>query len=98
MSREQLRADLRAAIDDANALLRADGQPIVEAAKRRKRRPTVAAVVQQLKRAGVEVAGVKLNPDDGTVTVLTGKPDEARSVDDDGADMNEAPIDRSDWH
>ena len=49
------------------------GEPIVEPMKRRKRRPTVAAVVQQLKRAGVEVAGVKLNPDDGTITVLTGK-------------------------
>ena len=73
------------------------GEPIVEPMKRRKRRPTVAAVVQQLKRAGVEVAGVKLNPDDGTITVLTGKPDEARPVDAD-ADRNAAPIDRSDWH
>ena len=40
----------------------------------RKRKPTVASVIRQMKRAGVEVAGCKINPHDGTVMVVTGKP------------------------
>ena len=44
--------------------------------KRRKRKPTVASVIRQMQRAGVEVAGCKINPHDGTVMVITGKPGE----------------------
>jgi hypothetical protein len=40
----------------------------------RKRKPTVASVIQQMKRAGVEIAGCEINPRDGTVKVITGKP------------------------
>ena len=38
----------------------------------RKRRPTIASVVRQLQRAGVEVAGVEIS--DGAIKVLSGKP------------------------
>jgi hypothetical protein len=40
----------------------------------RKRKPTVANVIRQMKRAGVEIAGCEINPRDGTVKVLSGKP------------------------
>lgn len=40
----------------------------------RKRRPSVSSVIRQMKRAGVEVAGCEVNPRDGTVRIITGKP------------------------
>lgn len=34
-----------------------------------------------MKSAGVDVAGCKVNPHDGTVTIITGKPGEATTPD-----------------
>jgi hypothetical protein len=48
----------------------------------RQRKPTVASVIRQMQRAGVEVAGCKINPRDGTVVVIT-KPGEAAMLDSD---------------
>jgi hypothetical protein len=50
-----------------------DAEP-VEPVKRRKRKPTVASVIRQMQRAGVEIAGVEINPRDGSIIVRTGKP------------------------
>ena len=47
-----------------------DAQPVEK--RTRKRRPTIASVVRQLQRAGVEVAGVEIS--DGAIKVLSGKP------------------------
>ena len=48
---------------------------LVEPVKRtRKRKPTLAAVIRQMQRAGVEIAGVEINPRDGSIIVRTGKP------------------------
>jgi hypothetical protein len=46
----------------------------------RKRKPTVASVIRQMKRAGVEVAGCEVQRD-GTVRIITGKPSEAMMTD-----------------
>ena len=57
-----------------------------------KRKPSVASVIHQMQKAGVDVAGCEINPRDGTVIVRTGKP-----VGD--TDMDDAtPIDRSEWN
>ena len=47
-----------------------DAEPVEK--RTRKRRPTIASVVRQLQRAGVEVAGVEIS--DGAIKVLSGKP------------------------
>jgi hypothetical protein len=58
---------------------------------KRTRKPSVARVIQQMKRAGVEIAGCEINPRDGTVRVLAGKPIDGVDIDD------TTPIDRSEW-
>jgi hypothetical protein len=50
-----------------------DAEP-VQAVKRRKRRPTVAGVIRQMQRAGVDVAGVEISPHEGAIKVISGKP------------------------
>ena len=59
---------------------------------RRTRKPSVARVIQQMKRAGVEIAGCEINPRDGTVKVIAGKP-----VDGGNTDIDKTAIDRSEW-
>ena len=54
----------------------------VEPAKRRQRKPSVASVIRQMKRAGIEIAGCEINPRDGTVRVITGKPVQMKADDD----------------
>jgi hypothetical protein len=49
-------------------------QPTPRPTPTRQRKPSVASVIRQMKRAGVEIAGCEVNPRDGTVRVLTGKP------------------------
>ena len=66
------------------------GQPLAK--PRRTRKPSVARVIQQMKRAGVEIAGCEVNPRDGTVKVIAGKP-----VDGSNIDIDETAIDRSEW-
>jgi hypothetical protein len=44
----------------------------VEPVKRRQRRPSVASVVRQMRRAGLEVAASEIKPD-GTVRLISGK-------------------------
>jgi hypothetical protein len=39
-------------------------------------------VIRQMQRVGVEVAGCSINPRDGTVMVLTGKPVGMKADDD----------------
>ena len=50
--------------------------PTPRPTRTRKRRPTVASVLRQMQRAGVEIAGCKINSD-GSTMILTGKPNEA---------------------
>ena len=57
---------------------------------RRTRKPSVVRVIQQMKRAGVEIAGCEINPRDGTVRVLAARPT------DDIEDTT--PIDRGEWN
>ena len=65
---------LRMGGDDVPVLdTSADAEP-VEAKRTRKRKPTIASVIRQMKRAGVEVAACEVNPRDGTVKVISGKP------------------------
>ena len=59
---------------------------------KRVRKPSVARVIQQMKRAGVEIAGCEINPRDGTVRVLARKP-----VDGGDVAIDEAATDRSEW-
>jgi hypothetical protein len=42
-------------------------------APRRQRRPSLATVAKQARKAGIEVAGYEYRPD-GTIVVVTGKP------------------------
>jgi hypothetical protein len=61
----------------------------------RKRKPSVASVTRQLRRAGVEIAGCKIN-NDGSTTVLSGKPVDTSHTDID--ETTASPIDRSEWN
>jgi len=54
----------------------------------RKRKPTVASVIRQMKRAGVEVAGCEVQRD-GTVKVISGKPSETTADNNDSNEHNE---------
>ena len=47
-----------------------------------KRKPSVASVIRQMKLAGVEIAGCEINPRDGTVMVVSGKPVPMQADDD----------------
>lgn len=49
-----------------------DAEPVEK--RTRKRKPTLASVILAMKRAGVEIAGCEVNPRDGTVRVVSGKP------------------------
>ena len=60
------------------------------ASRGRTRKPSVARVIQQMKRAGVEIAGCEINPRDGTVRVIAAQPT------DDIEDTT--PIDRGEWN
>jgi hypothetical protein len=85
-SHEQLLARLRGYDENPGRLWRligGDDVPVFDcgdagedAPRRRTRRPSITSVIRQMKRAGVEIAGCKVDPRDGTVLVLTGKPDE----------------------
>lgn len=67
-------------LSDPGLLLRLTSIDIVisddstEEPVRRKRKPSVASVIRQMQRAGVEIAGCEINPRDGTVKVISGKP------------------------
>jgi hypothetical protein len=53
----------------------------VEPVKRtRKRKPSIASVIRQMQRAGVEIAGVEVNPSDGAIMVRSGKPTDATAI------------------
>ena len=49
----------------------------------RQRKPSLASVIRQMKRAGLDIAGCEINPRDGTVKVVTGKPVDASDSDSD---------------
>jgi hypothetical protein len=49
-------------------------------ARTRKRKPSLASVIRQMKKAGVEIAGVEVNPRDGSIMVRSGKPTDATTV------------------
>ena len=53
----------------------------------RQRKPSLASVIRQMKHAGFEIAGCEIDPRDGTVKVVTGKPVDATTPDDN--DSNE---------
>ena len=58
-----------------------DGGEDAEPVKRtRKRKPTLAGVARQAAKAGIDVAGYEVRPD-GTIKVITGKPNEATTPD-----------------
>ena len=46
-----------------------DAEPVEPAKRTRKRKPSIASVIRQMQRAGVDVAGCEINPRDGTVTI-----------------------------
>lgn len=48
--------------------------PISSKTRKRQRKPTLAKVAQQAKKAGIEVARYEWRPD-GTIVVVPGKPD-----------------------
>src|SRR4051794_30762716 len=50
-----------------------DAEPVEPVKRTRQRRPSVASVIRQMSRAGLEIAGCKINHD-GTTSVMTGKP------------------------
>jgi hypothetical protein len=52
------------------------GSDDAEPTRTRKRKPSVASVIRQMKRAGVEIAGCVINPRDGTVKIITNKANE----------------------
>jgi hypothetical protein len=56
-----------AAFDDAQ-------QPEPKPTRTRQRKPTVASVIRQMQRAGMEIAGCEINQRDCTVKVISGKP------------------------
>jgi hypothetical protein len=60
--------------DDEMQLPTFDEQPTPKPTRTRQRKPTVANVIRQMQRAGVEIAGCEISPRDGTVKVVTGKP------------------------
>lgn len=51
-----------------------DAEPVQPMKRTRQRKPTVASVIRQMQRAGVEIAGIEINPRDGTIIVRTGNP------------------------
>ena len=57
----------------------------------RKRKPTLAGVARQAAKAGIPVARYDFRPD-GTISLVTGKPDGDTNVDD------TTPKDRSEWN
>ena len=57
-----------------------DAEPVQPVKRTRKRKPTVTSVIREMKRAGIEIAGCEINPHDGTVRVITGKPSEATTA------------------
>ena len=60
-----------------------DGGDDGESVKRtRKRKPSVASVIRQMKRAGVEVVGCEINPRDGPVELICGQPVQMKADDD----------------
>jgi hypothetical protein len=59
----------RASLDDAEP---------VKPVQRRRRKPTLAHVVKQAVKAGIEVAGYEVR--DGSIKVITGKPSEATTI------------------
>jgi hypothetical protein len=59
----------------------------------RKRRPTVISVVRQAAKAGLPVARVEVDPDNGKISLVVGKP--AGVVD---TNDTTSPVDRSEWN
>ena len=48
----------------------------------RQRKPSLVSEIRQMKRAGFEVAGCKINPRDGTFKIISGKPVQMKADDD----------------
>ena len=61
----------------ARAHLNGDDAGPIRPTRTRKRKPSIASVIRQMQRAGVEIAGVEVNPRDGAIMVRSGKPIEA---------------------
>ena len=70
-------------------------EPVVPV-QRRKRKPSVSSIIRQMQRAGVEVAGCKVNPRDGTVMVVSGKPSETPDINNTDTDTD-TDTDNNDW-
>ena len=48
----------------------------------RERKPTVASLIGQMKRAGLDIAACEINPREGTFKIVTGKPVQMNADDD----------------
>jgi hypothetical protein len=67
--------------DEAHWVLHAELAQQLKPTRPRKRKPTLASVARQAAKAGVEVARYDFRPD-GTISVVTGKPDNDIDMDD----------------
>lgn len=99
-SAEQLRARAAARLADPNTppwkrkLLEAKPppsweleDPMPKPTRTRQRKPSLATVIGQMKQAGLDIAGCEVNPREGTVKIVTGKPVDAATPD--NPDSNE---------
>jgi len=57
-----------------------DAEPVK---RTRRRKPTVASAIRQMKRVGLDIAGCEFNPREGTFKVIAGKPVNSRDIDSD---------------
>jgi hypothetical protein len=81
---KKLSDKLRAAKAASPSRLRRMIAPTVDepVTRTRKRKPSVSSVIRQMKKAGVDVAGCEVQRD-GTVRVISGKPGETTTTDND---------------
>ena len=77
--------------DEAHWVLHAELAQQLKPTRPRKRKPTLAGVARQAAKAGIPVARYDFRPD-GTISLVTGKPDGDTNVDD------TTPKDRSEWN
>ena len=77
--------------DEAHQAFYAELAQQLKPTRLRKRKPTLAGVARQAAKAGIPVARYDFRPD-GTISLVTGKPDGDTNVDD------TTPKDRSEWN
>jgi hypothetical protein len=67
--------------EEAHRVLHAELAQQSNPTRPRKRKPTLAGVARQAKKAGIPVARYDFRPD-GTISIVTGKPDGDIDIDD----------------